>query len=54
MWELIQLAKLTEKGLPPVAGGSLDQSHQFLEACTFLWSEQARIKNEIGAVGLEN
>lgn len=39
--ELIRLAVLFEMGLPPVAGGVLDQSHWFVEACAFLWAEQA-------------
>lgn len=42
--ETIELAGMYEKGLPPVEGGVLDQSHWFAAACRFIWSEQARLK----------
>lgn len=41
IWELIQLAGLYEKGLPPISGGSLDQAHIFVEACRIIWAEQS-------------
>ena len=43
-WLAIELAGLFRKGLPPVAGGALDQTSQFLDAANFIWSEQARCK----------
>ncbi len=43
---LVRCADLTEKGLPPIAGGSLDQSHWFMEAASYFWSEMADIENE--------
>lgn len=45
---MIQFAAMTEKGVPPVAGGALDQANQFIEACTFIWSEQRRHRSELG------
>ena len=43
-WQVLELADLYEKGLPPLAGGALDQMSCFLAACRFLWAEQARIE----------
>lgn len=48
VWEIIELAELYEKGLPPVAGGSLDQAKSFVSACKFIWSEQQAWKNKLG------
>ena len=48
MWELIALAELYEKGLPPVAGGALDQAAAFVDAVRFVWAEQARWKARLG------
>lgn len=42
--ETIELAGMYEKGLPPVAGGVLDQAHWFAAACRFVWAEQSRLK----------
>ena len=42
----IQLIDLFGKGLPPVAGGTLDQSVWFLEAVKVLSSEEALAKAE--------
>lgn len=39
-WQLLRLARLYEKGLPPVAGGALDQAAAFVEACDFVWNEE--------------
>lgn len=37
---------LFKNGLPPVAGGTLDQSVWFLEAAKILGSEEAQAKHE--------
>ena len=36
---MIEAADLARKGLPPVAGGALDQTQVFLDACRFIWAE---------------
>ena len=46
-WAVIEAAELYEKGLPPVAGGQLDQTASFLSAARFVWSEQSRWKAEM-------
>lgn len=46
MGMLIHFADLYEKGLPPVAGGALDQSHWFTKAARYYWSEKERAKSE--------
>lgn len=46
MGELVHYADLYEKGLPPVAGGALDQSAWFTDAAQCFWHEKARAKNE--------
>ena len=40
------LAGLYEKGLPPVAGGSLDQAGVFIAAVEFIWQEEKQYKAE--------
>lgn len=37
---------LFEKGLPPIAGGTLDQSVWFIEAARILSNEEALAKRE--------
>ena len=48
VWEIIGLAELFEKGLPPVAGGTLDQAKVFVEAARFIFGEQRYWKNKLG------
>ncbi len=38
--ELVYFANLYKKGVPPVAGGALDQSAWFMEACNAFWRDQ--------------
>jgi hypothetical protein len=42
----IGLIDLFEKGLPPIAGGTLDQAVWFLEAAKVLSNEEALAKTE--------
>tara|TARA_R100000951_G_scaffold70820_2_gene59736 strand:- start:9916 stop:10071 length:156 start_codon:yes stop_codon:yes gene_type:complete len=42
----IELIDYMELGLPPVGGGSLDQTAWFLRACEFLKREQERAKHD--------
>lgn len=44
MHRTASLADLYAKGLPPVAGGALEQSAWFVEAARWLWREQERHK----------
>jgi len=48
VWEMLAAADLAAKGLPPVAGGQLDQTKSFLQAARFIWNEQAAAKAAIG------
>lgn len=48
IWEVIRYAGLFEKGLPPVAGGVLDQPHDFVAAAEFIFNEEKKIKNSLG------
>lgn len=43
IWEALRYADFYERGMPPVAGGLLDQAHWFVEACQFIWKEEARV-----------
>ncbi len=43
-WETIEYAELYAKGLPPVAGGALDQARSFVTAARFIWSQRSRYK----------
>ena len=51
LWTVIQMADLYAKGLPPVAGGSLDQSQQFVDAAAFIWRDE-NFWNPPGLAGL--
>jgi hypothetical protein len=48
VWEAIRFAELYEKGLPPVAGGALDQAANFIEAAMYIFSVQNYWKNKLG------
>ena len=49
--QLIRMAELFEKGLPPVAGGVLDQGQNFVEAAEFVFSEQEYWKAKLWIIG---
>ena len=49
-WEVIRYAELYEKGLPPVAGGALDQARCFVEAASFIFSEKTYWDNKLGVL----
>jgi hypothetical protein len=44
---IMELAKFYSKGLPPIAGGVLDQAHNFIEAVNFIFSEEQIYKNKL-------
>jgi hypothetical protein len=46
MVTLIDLIDLFGKGLPPVSGGTLDQSVSFIQAVAFFESEERKVRNE--------
>ena len=46
IWELLGYAEMYSKGLPPVQGGTLEQSRWFSEFCRFAWNEQAYHKRK--------
>jgi len=48
VWEVIKYAGLFEKGLPPIAGGVLDQAYNFVAAAEFIFGEEQKIKNMLG------
>lgn len=45
--DVIRCAELYEKGLPPVAGGSLDQTRWFVCAADFIFKELAYWKKKL-------
>lgn len=49
-WEVIEYAELFEKGLPPIAGGAMDQTRWFVSACRLIWADQAYWKRQLGIV----
>lgn len=51
VWEAIEFAALYKRGLPPVAGGALDQSRVFVQACRFIWAEQQFWRTKLGHFG---
>ena len=44
IWDAMDLAAMLREGLPPAAGGMLDQAHAFLRAARFLWREEDQWK----------
>ena len=40
----IKMVEMFDKGLPPIAGGVLDQSHKFISIAEFVWACEARAK----------
>lgn len=46
--QMIEYAGLFKKGLPPIAGGTLDQAKNFLIAARMVFSEQQIWKNKLG------
>ena len=49
--DVIGLAELYEKGLPPISGGVLDQSEWFADACGTIWADQSYWKRRLGIIG---
>lgn len=50
IWEALEFADLYKKGLPPVAGGALDQVKVFVDACRMIFAEQAFWKRKLKLV----
>jgi hypothetical protein len=48
MIDVVGLCDLYERGLPPIAGGALDQAAWFLEAANRLKHEEQTLKAEAG------
>ena len=49
--DVVGLCDLYERGLPPIAGGALDQAAWFLEAANRLKHEEQTLKAEAGISG---
>jgi len=48
VWEIIRLVEFYEKGLPPVAGGTLNQAKVFNDAAMFVMKEKNYWKAKLG------
>lgn len=46
-WELLQMASFWKQGLPPAAGGFLEQTESVIRGCEFVWGERERVKREL-------
>lgn len=46
--DTLQYVGLCENGLPPVAGGALDQTQWFMDALSFVSNERATWRNALG------
>lgn len=53
VWEIIEYAELYKKGLPPVAGGALDQAYSFIQACRYIFSIENYVKRKLGIINGE-
>jgi len=47
-WQVIEMADLLKHGLPPLAGGMLDQVQVFVDAARFVWGEQTHWRATLG------
>ena len=47
VWQMIELSEMYEKGLPPVAGGVLDQAAYFVRFAKRVMDESAQYKVEL-------
>ncbi len=47
VWQIIRFAELYENGLPPIAGGALDQAKVFIDASQFVMNEKAYWKAKL-------
>lgn len=52
-WDLLEYAALWEKGLPPIAGGALDQTIWFMRASTWIFNEITYWKKKLGFINGE-
>jgi hypothetical protein len=52
VFEAIELAGMMRKGLPPIAGGALDQAQQFLEGARMIWNEMDYWRAKIDPMGM--
>jgi len=50
IFEVLFYADLFKRGLPPVAGGALDQSAWFTQAAHFAWAEASRFRTPEAAL----
>lgn len=48
IWEAIEMTEFWEKGLPPVAGGVLEQTHIFVCMARIIMAEKNYWKNKLG------
>jgi hypothetical protein len=48
VWQIIRFAELYEKGLPPIAGGVLEQAKVFIDAAQFVMNEKTYWKSKRG------
>lgn len=46
VWDVMEYADLYKRGLPPVAGGALDQARVFTQACRIIWAEKKSYEKE--------
>jgi len=51
VWELLEYAELYKKGLPPVAGGALDQAKIFTEAARYIFEIEGYVRKKLGIIG---
>ena len=48
--QTMKMAEFYRKGLPPIAGGVLDQAKSFNDACDVIWREERYWKNRLGII----
>ena len=51
VWEALTLTEFMGKGLPPVAGGALDQTENFMRAAAAINAERAAYGPKLDEIG---
>jgi len=51
VWNALKFIDLYEKGLPPIAGGALDQAQNFIEAAAIVFGLKQIYRGNIGKNG---
>jgi hypothetical protein len=53
VWELLKMSTFARRGILPCAGGLLDQTKIFVDACDRVWAEEGFWRSKLGIFNTE-